>query len=256
VATRDIVIEVVGELISKPYIEITLNMLAALRHPSRARRLAALHRSPPAAATARRRDPRRGRRVLGQLLRRARAPSPAARSRAHRGRRAGSIQGDIRFVEAAQQMGAAVTSGPNWLEVRRGAWPLKAIDLDCNHIPDAAMTLAVMALYADGPTTLRNIASWRVKETDRLAAMATELRKLGAEVEEGADFLRVTPPATGARRHPHLRRPPHGDVLRAGRLQSARRAGAHRGPEVRRQDLPGLLRGAVLGGRTAPPHIP
>ncbi len=92
-------------------------------------------------------------------------------------------------------MGAQVTSGPNWLEVRRGAWPLKAIDLDCNHIPDAAMTLAVMALYADGPSTLRNIASWRVKETDRLAAMAAELRKLGASVEEGADFLRITPPA-------------------------------------------------------------
>jgi 3-phosphoshikimate 1-carboxyvinyltransferase len=91
-------------------------------------------------------------------------------------------------------MGAQVTSGPNWLEVKRGAWPLKAIDLDCNHIPDAAMTLAVMALYADGISTLRNIASWRVKETDRLAAMATELRKLGADVVEGADFLRIAPP--------------------------------------------------------------
>ncbi|GAB2468301.1 hypothetical protein GCM10027082_19800 [Comamonas humi] len=107
---------------------------------------------------------------------------------------ADSIQGDIRFIEAAEAMGAHVTSGPNWLEVRRGAWPLKAIDLDCNHIPDAAMTLAVMALYAQGTTTLRNIASWRVKETDRLAAMAIELRKLGATVEEGADYLRVTPP--------------------------------------------------------------
>jgi 3-phosphoshikimate 1-carboxyvinyltransferase len=92
-------------------------------------------------------------------------------------------------------MGAQVEGGPGWLQVRRGAWPLKAIALDCNHIPDAAMTLAVMALYADGTTTLRNIASWRVKETDRLAAMAMELRKLGAGVEEGADFLRVTPPA-------------------------------------------------------------
>jgi 3-phosphoshikimate 1-carboxyvinyltransferase len=90
-------------------------------------------------------------------------------------------------------MGAAVRSGPNWLEVHRGAWPLHALDLDCNHIPDAAMTLAVMALYADGPTTLRNIASWRVKETDRIAAMATELRKLGAEVTEGPDFLTVQP---------------------------------------------------------------
>lgn len=106
-----------------------------------------------------------------------------------------SIQGDIRFVEAAQAMGAQITGGPNWLQIQRGAWPLKAIDLDCNHIPDAAMTLAVMALYAQGTTTLRNIASWRVKETDRIAAMATELRKLGATVEEGADSIRITPPA-------------------------------------------------------------
>jgi len=106
---------------------------------------------------------------------------------------AASIQGDIRFVEAARQMGAQVESGPNWLQVSRGAWPLKAIDLDANHIPDAAMTLAVMALHADGPTTLRNIASWRVKETDRIDAMAAELRKLGATVEDGPDFIRVHP---------------------------------------------------------------
>lgn len=106
-----------------------------------------------------------------------------------------SIQGDIRFVEAAQAMGAVVESGPNWLHISRGSWPLKAIDLDCNHIPDAAMTLATMALYATGSTTLRNIASWRVKETDRIAAMACELRKLGATVEEGPDFIRITPPA-------------------------------------------------------------
>ena len=106
-----------------------------------------------------------------------------------------SIQGDIRFVDAARAMGADVVGGPNWLEVRRGRWPLSAIELDCNHIPDAAMTLAVMALYAQGTTTLTNIASWRVKETDRIAAMATELRKLGATVAEGADFIAVTPPA-------------------------------------------------------------
>ncbi len=107
---------------------------------------------------------------------------------------ADSIQGDVRFVDALQQMGAHVTTGPNWIEVEsRGA--LKAIDADFNHIPDAAMTIAVAALYADGPSTLRNIGSWRVKETDRIAAMATELRKLGATVEEGADYLKVTPPA-------------------------------------------------------------
>ena len=96
-----------------------------------------------------------------------------------------SIQGDIRFVEAAEAMGAQVRRGPGWLEVHRGRWPLRGITLDCNHIPDAAMTLAVMALYADGPTRLTGIASWRVKETDRIAAMAAELRKLGATVVEG-----------------------------------------------------------------------
>jgi 3-phosphoshikimate 1-carboxyvinyltransferase len=90
-------------------------------------------------------------------------------------------------------MGATITMGDNWIEsTSNGA--LKAIDMDFNHIPDAAMTIAVAALYADGTTTLRNIASWRVKETDRISAMATELRKLGATVEEGADYLRVTPP--------------------------------------------------------------
>jgi 3-phosphoshikimate 1-carboxyvinyltransferase len=92
-------------------------------------------------------------------------------------------------------MGAEVEAGPGWLQVRRGRWPLQGITLDCNHIPDAAMTLAVMALYAEGPTRLTNIASWRVKETDRIAAMAAELRKLGAEVAEGADFIEVRPPA-------------------------------------------------------------
>ena len=106
-----------------------------------------------------------------------------------------AVQGDIRFVEAARLMGADVQGGSGWLRARRGAWPLKAVDLDCNHIPDAAMTLAMMALYADGLSTLRNIASWRVKETDRIAAMTAELRKLGAAVEEGADFIRITPPA-------------------------------------------------------------
>ena len=108
----------------------------------------------------------------------------------------GSLQGDVRFAEALEQMGAGITLGDNWIEARAPqSGRLRAIDIDCNHIPDAAMTLAVAALFADGITVLRNIASWRVKETDRLAAMARELRKLGAEVEEGVDFLRITPPA-------------------------------------------------------------
>ena len=106
-----------------------------------------------------------------------------------------SVQGDVRFAEALELMGAQITMGPNWMEARAPAkGKLKAIDLDCNHIPDAAMTLALAALFANGTTTLSNIASWRVKETDRIAAMATELRKFGATVEEGADYIRVTPP--------------------------------------------------------------
>ena len=104
-----------------------------------------------------------------------------------------SIQGDVLFAEALAQMGAVIQTGPNWMEARAPEGGLHGIDLDCNHIPDAAMTLATTALFAKGATTLRNIASWRVKETDRIAAMAAELRKLGAVVEEGEDYIRVTP---------------------------------------------------------------
>jgi 3-phosphoshikimate 1-carboxyvinyltransferase len=107
-----------------------------------------------------------------------------------------SVQGDVRFAEALRELGARVQTGPNWIEASNPEHrPLRAFDMDLNHIPDAAMTLAVAALFADGPCRLRNIASWRVKETDRIAAMAAELRKLGADVEEGADFLAVAPPA-------------------------------------------------------------
>jgi 3-phosphoshikimate 1-carboxyvinyltransferase len=105
-----------------------------------------------------------------------------------------SIQGDIRFVDEIAKMGAQIEYADNAVIVKAANQPLKALDLDCNHIPDAAMTLAVMALFAEGTTTLRNIASWRVKETDRISAMATELRKVGAQVEEGEDFIRITPP--------------------------------------------------------------
>jgi 3-phosphoshikimate 1-carboxyvinyltransferase len=191
-AQRDIAIDVVGELISKPYIEITLNLLA--RFGIEVRRDGWQRFTIPAGS--RYRSP-------GDIHVEADASSASyfialgaiAKGGGIRieGVGAGSIQGDIRFVEAARQMGAQVNSGPNWLEVSRGAWPLKAIDLDANHIPDAAMTLAVMALYADGPCTLRNIASWRVKETDRIDAMANELRGLGATVEDGPDFIRVYP---------------------------------------------------------------
>jgi 3-phosphoshikimate 1-carboxyvinyltransferase len=106
----------------------------------------------------------------------------------------GSIQGDAAFIDVLAAMGARISSGANWIEAS-GKPPLRAIDLDMNHIPDAAMTAAVAALFADGSSTLRNIGSWRVKETDRIAAMAAELRKLGAAVETGPDWIRITPPA-------------------------------------------------------------
>jgi 3-phosphoshikimate 1-carboxyvinyltransferase len=196
-AQKDIVIEVVGELISKPYIEITLNLLA--RYGIKVKRdgwqrftisAGSQYTSPSEIHVEADASSASYFIALGALA----ATEQAVRIQ---GVGASSIQGDIRFMDAAAQMGAHIESGPNWLEIKRGAWPLKAIDLDCNHIPDAAMTLAVMALYADGPSTLRNIASWRVKETDRIAAMAKEARKLGAQVEEGPDWLRIHPIPTG-----------------------------------------------------------
>ena len=198
VAKQDIRIEVTGELISKPYIEITLNLLArfgilvrregwqSFTIPAGCR-----YQSPGEIHVEGDASSASYFVALGAIA----TGADASDCIDIRGIGSASIQGDIRFVEAAQLMGAKVESSPNTIKVSRGAWPLKAIDLDCNHIPDAAMTLAVMALYADGTTSLRNIASWRVKETDRIAAMACELRKLGAVVEEGADFIRVTPPA-------------------------------------------------------------
>lgn len=193
VAERDIRIEVVGELISKPYIEITLALLArfgiavqrdgweAFTIPAGSR-----YRSPGEVFVEGDASSASYFVALGAIA----ATDAPLRIE---GVGSESLQGDVRFIEAAAAMGAQVQTGPNWLEVRRGAWPLKGLTLDCNHIPDAAMTLAVMALYADGPTTLTNIASWRVKETDRIAAMATELKKLGASVDEGPDWIRVQP---------------------------------------------------------------
>lgn len=196
---QDVVIEVVGELISKPYIQITLALLArfgiqvarqgwerfTIPAGSRYQSPGSIHVEADASSAS-------YFIALGALS----ASAEGQNGIKIQGVGLDSIQGDIRFVEAARAMGADITGGPNWLHVARGAWPLRAIDLDCNHIPDAAMTLATMALYAQGTTRLRNIASWRVKETDRIAAMATELRKLGATVEEGADFIAITPPAT------------------------------------------------------------
>jgi len=193
---RAITIEVVGELISKPYIEITLNLLArygiAVERQGWERFVisaGSCYQSPGTIHVEADASSASYFIALGAI-----AQGSGIRVQ---GVGADSIQGDIRFMDAAAQMGAKITSGPNWLTIERGAWPLKGIDLDCNHIPDAAMTLAVMALYADGPTTLRNIASWRVKETDRIVAMATESRKLGAIVEEGPDWIRIHPVPAG-----------------------------------------------------------
>ena len=207
-AASDITIEVVGELISKPYIEITLNLLArfgiAVRRDGWERftiPAGSSYRSPGDIHVEADASSASYFIALGAIATAASGPDGIRIE----GVGADSIQGDIRFVDAARQMGAEIDSGPNWLAVRRGAWPLKAIDLDANHIPDAAMTLAVMALYADGPSTLRNIASWRVKETDRIDAMANELRKLGATVEAGPDFIRVHPLAPAGWRPASIR---------------------------------------------------
>jgi len=190
----DIAIDVDGELISKPYIEITLRLLerfgvqvqrtgwqrfivprgSAYRSPG------TIHVEGDASAAS-------------YFIALGAIGAHGGRCVRVEGVGLDSIQGDIRFVDAARAMGAEVRGLDGALEVRRGRWPLKAVTMDCNAIPDAAMTLAVMALYADGPCRLTNIASWRVKETDRIAAMATELRKLGATVQEGPDFIEVHP---------------------------------------------------------------
>ena len=205
VAKQDIHIEVIGELISKPYIEITLNLMRRFgvevqRDDWRRFTIAAgsKYESPGCIHIEADASSASYFIALGAIS----TVAESAKGIEIQGVGADSIQGDIRFIEAAHMMGAQIESTANTLRISRGepgvGWPLRAIDLDCNHIPDAAMTLAVMALYAEGTTTLRNIASWRVKETDRLAAMARELRKLGAVVEEGTDFIKITPPATAA----------------------------------------------------------
>ena len=190
---REVAIALDGELISKPYVEITLNLMK--RFGIVVKRDGWQRFTVPVA----------GYKSPGSIEVEGDASSASyflAAGAIGRGpvRVEGvgrnSIQGDVRFAEALARMGAEVGFGPNWIECRLGcADRLHAIDLDCNHIPDAAMTLAILALFGDGTTTLKNIASWRVKETDRIAAMAAELRKLGATVEEGADYIRVTPPA-------------------------------------------------------------
>jgi 3-phosphoshikimate 1-carboxyvinyltransferase len=191
----DVVIEVDGELISKPYIAITLALLAqfgiGVQRDGWQRftiPAGSAYRSPGVLQVEGDASSASYFVALGALAAHGGAPLRIE------GVGAGSIQGDIAFVDAAAQMGAQVKPGPGWLEVHRGRWPLAPLQMDCTAIPDAAMTLAVMALFADGPSRLSGIASWRVKETDRIAAMATELARVGAQVTAGDDFIEITPP--------------------------------------------------------------
>ncbi|WP_414444217.1 3-phosphoshikimate 1-carboxyvinyltransferase [Burkholderia sp. 22PA0106] len=189
------VVEIDGELISKPYIEITIKLMArfgvTVERDGWARFTvpAARYRSPGTIMV-------EGDASSASYFLAAGALGGGPLRVEGVGR--ASIQGDVGFAAALMQMGANVSMGDDWIEVRgigHDHGRLEPIDMDFNLIPDAAMTIAVAALFADGPSTLRNIASWRVKETDRIAAMAIELRKVGATVEEGADYLVVTPPA-------------------------------------------------------------
>jgi len=192
-ADAPLVIEVDGELISKPYVEITLALMARFGVEV-VREGWARFSVPPGA---RYRSPGmvhvEGDASAASYFLAAGAIGGGPVRVTGVGR--ASIQGDVAFADALRRMGARVDLGDNWIEAAAPAGRLVGIDLDCNRIPDAAMTLGVLALFAEGPTTLRNIASWRVKETDRIHAMATELAKLGARVESGPDYLRVAAPA-------------------------------------------------------------
>lgn len=202
VANEPVRIEVIGELISRPYIDITLKLMARFGvnvacpdHQSfviPAKTSDAVYKSP------------------GQLL--VEGDASSASYFLALGAIGGgpvrvlgvgndSIQGDVAFADALALMGANITAGEDWIEVagvNNANGKLNGITIDCTEIPDAAMTLAVAALFAEGPTRLNNIASWRVKETDRIAAMAKELKKIGAIVEEGADYIVVQAPALQA----------------------------------------------------------
>ena len=198
VATESVRIEVIGELISRPYIDITLKLMARfgvnVACPDKhsfiipAKTSEAVYKSP------------------GQLSVEGDASSASyflalgaigAGPVRVLGVGKDSIQGDVAFADALGLMGAKITAGEDWIEVagvKNANGKLNGITIDCTEIPDAAMTLAVAALFAEGPTRLNNIASWRVKETDRIAAMAKELKKVGAIVEEGADYIVVQAP--------------------------------------------------------------
>ena len=187
---KEVSIEIVGDLISKPYIDITLNLMN--RFGVQVKKIDWQYFVIPGSG---------GYVSPGEIFVEGDASSAsyflAAGALAGdievKGIGKNSIQGDIKFTEALMLMGAKIQILEESIKASKASM-LQAINLDCNHIPDAAMTLAVLALFANGTTKLRNIGSWRVKETDRIKAMATELKKLGAEVVEGEDFIEITPP--------------------------------------------------------------
>ncbi|MFY0665296.1 MAG: 3-phosphoshikimate 1-carboxyvinyltransferase [Natronospirillum sp.] len=191
-AEQDLTIDVEGELVSKPYIDITLDVMARFGVAVENRN----YQSFVIRGRQRYRSP-------GNIMVEGDASSASyflaagaiagGTVRVH-GIGNASVQGDVRFADVLAQMGAKVTYSDYWIEVSRGE--LNGVDVDLNHIPDAAMTIATTALFAKGPTAIRNVYNWRVKETDRLHAMATELRKLGAEVEEGEDYIVIQPLST------------------------------------------------------------
>ncbi|KOO05881.1 3-phosphoshikimate 1-carboxyvinyltransferase [Vibrio hepatarius] len=190
-AQDDVTIKIIGELVSKPYIDITLHIMAqfGVEVENRDYQEFVIRSGQSYVAP-------------GDFLVEGDASSAsyflaAAAIKGGEIKVTGigkkSIQGDIQFADALEKMGAEIEWGDDYVISRVGQ--LKAVDMDFNHIPDAAMTIATTALFAQGTTAVRNVYNWRVKETDRLAAMATELRKVGAEVEEGEDYIIVTPPA-------------------------------------------------------------
>jgi 3-phosphoshikimate 1-carboxyvinyltransferase len=187
---KEVSIEIVGDLISKPYIDITLNLMS--RFGVHVKKIDWQHFLIPGSSAYV---------SPGEIFVEGDASSAsyflAAGALAGdievKGIGENSIQGDVKFTEALALMGAKIQTLEASIKVSK-VKTLQAINLDCNHIPDAAMTLAVLALFANGTTKLHNIGSWRVKETDRIKAMATELKKLGAAVVEGEDFIEITPP--------------------------------------------------------------
>lgn len=190
-AKQEMIIEIEGELVSKPYIHITLDAMAKFGVQVVNKDWKEFH-VPVAKYQAPAEIFVEGDASSASYFL---AAAAIAGDCTVVGAGSASVQGDVKFAEVLEQMGAEVIWSENAIQVKKAPQGLRGIDVDLNHIPDAAMTIATAALFAQGKTAIRNVYNWRVKETDRLSAMATELRKVGAEVVEGHDFIEITPPA-------------------------------------------------------------